>query len=192
MAQRPAVPRHREAPRCADDDRARSRVCLRVVPRGVAAPRGRARRQRRTARRCRYLMRHCPAHGRSFPLGTRSRERPAGGEARACRSWRTRALPTPDERSRCRPTGLRARPQAGRRRPLPSSKQQSRPARLLGRPRQAQAQALPSPLLRAGSIHADREAAGDRCAPNPIAPGDRPGPSRFTPGEALRRPAGGC
>jgi len=38
----------------------------------------------------------------------------SGVTARACRSWRPRALQAPDERTRCRPTGLRARPRAWR------------------------------------------------------------------------------
>jgi hypothetical protein len=81
--------------------------------------------------RCGRLMRHCPADGRTVALGTRSRGRPdAGGEARACRSWRPRVAGS-GRALTLRP--IRAASETSRvgRRPLPSSKQQSRPEPLL-------------------------------------------------------------
>jgi hypothetical protein len=73
---------------------------------GVAVLRGRARRQRPTACRCGCSMRHCAGARSQHPLGNRRRRRPAAaGAARACRSWRPRALPAPDERWRFRPPG---------------------------------------------------------------------------------------
>ena len=108
MAQRPAPPRHREALRCALDDRARSRCacgsCLAVSPCPHTCATAAA-----DAVSLRVLDASRPGACSQVPLDSRSRGRQAaGGEARACPSWRPRALPALDERSRFRPTGLRA------------------------------------------------------------------------------------
>jgi hypothetical protein len=172
-------------------------VRLRVVPRGVAVPRGRAQRQPPTACRHGRLMRHCSDHGRRFPSAPdhvddqpqeEMRELAGAGDRAHCRPGRAPALSSDRAASELeRGVGDRSR----------SSKQPSRPALLPGRPtqeRETRATCRPrvpvSPRSKSrhmGSCSSSRACGDGNAVADARACG---GPGRMSAG-GVRNPSGG-